>query len=52
MRSVPPEIQTYIVLTAAIPFGSGQRAATDELLRFLASESSKATLRSNGIDPD
>jgi molybdate transport system substrate-binding protein len=49
---LPREIQTYIVFTAAIPVGSGQRAATDELLRFLASESSKATLRSKGIDPD
>ncbi len=49
---LPAEIQTYIVFTAAIPVGSGQRAATDELLHFLASESSKATLRSKGIDPD
>jgi molybdate transport system substrate-binding protein len=49
---LPREIQTYIVFTVAIPIGSGQRAATDEFLRFLASESSKATLRSNGIDPD
>jgi molybdate transport system substrate-binding protein len=49
---LPLEIQTYIVFTAAVPVGSGQRAATDELLRFLVSESSKATLRSKGIDPD
>jgi molybdate transport system substrate-binding protein len=49
---LPREIQTYIVLTAAIPTGSGQRAVTDELLRFLTSEPSKATLRSKGIDPD
>jgi molybdate transport system substrate-binding protein len=49
---LPREIQTYLVFTAAIPVDSGRRAATDELLRFLASESSKATLRSNGIDPD
>lgn len=49
---LPPEIQTHLVFTAAIPVGSAQRAATDEFLRFLTSESSKATLRSKGIDPD
>ncbi len=49
---LPREIQTYNVFTAAIPVGSRQRAVTDEFLRFLASESSKATLRSKGIDPD
>jgi molybdate transport system substrate-binding protein len=49
---LPREIQTYNVFTTAIPVGSDQRAATGDFLRFLASESSKAVLRSKGIDPD
>src|SRR3954470_6560986 len=49
---LPREIQTYNVFTTAIPVGSGQRAATGEFLRFLTSETSKAVLRSKGIDPD
>jgi molybdate transport system substrate-binding protein len=49
---LPTEIQTYMVFTAAIPVGSGQRAVTGEFLRFLTSDSSKVTLRSKGIDPD
>ena len=49
---LPREIQTYNVFTAAIPLGSEQRAATDEFLRFLTSDSSTAVLRSKGIDPE
>jgi molybdate transport system substrate-binding protein len=49
---LPREIQTYNVFTTALPVGSGQRAATGEFLQFLASDSSKAKLRSKGIDPD
>lgn len=49
---LPQEIQTYNVFTTAIPVSSEQRAATAEFLRFLASDSSKAVLRSKGIDPD
>ena len=49
---LPREIQTYNVFTAAIPVGSEQRAVTGDFLRFLASDSSKAVLRSKGIDLD
>jgi molybdate transport system substrate-binding protein len=49
---LPREIQMSDVFTAAIPVSSRQRAATDQFLRFLASDASKATLRSKGIDPD
>jgi molybdate transport system substrate-binding protein len=49
---LPREVQNYNVFVAAIPVGSAQRAASDDFLRFLVSDSSKATLRSRGIDPD
>jgi molybdate transport system substrate-binding protein len=49
---LPREIQTYNVFTAAIPVGSEQRAIAGDFLRFLASDSSKAVLRSKGIDLD
>jgi molybdate transport system substrate-binding protein len=49
---LPPEIQTYNVFTTAIPIGSQQRAVTGDFLRFLASDSSRAVLRSKGIDLD
>ena len=49
---LPWEIQTYNVFTTAIPVGSEQRAITMDFLRFLASDSSKAVLRSKGIDLD
>jgi molybdate transport system substrate-binding protein len=49
---LPADIQTYNVFTTAVPVGSGQRAATADLVRFLTSESSKAVLRAKGIDVD
>ena len=49
---LPGEIQSYNVFTVAIPVSSGQRAATNEFLQFLMSDSSKAMLRSKGIDTD
>jgi molybdate transport system substrate-binding protein len=49
---LPSDIQNYLVFVAAIPVGSAQRAITDAFLHFLASEPSKATLRSKGIDPE
>jgi molybdate transport system substrate-binding protein len=49
---LPREIQNYNVFVTAIPIASAQRDATGEFLRFLASDSSKAVLRSGGIDSD
>jgi extracellular solute-binding protein len=46
-----PEIQTYNVFTTAIPVGSEQRRVTGEFLRFLASDASKAVLRSRASTP-
>jgi molybdate transport system substrate-binding protein len=47
---LPAEIQTYNVFTTAISISSEQRAVTGDFLRFLASDSSKAVLRSKAID--
>lgn len=49
---LPRDIQRYNVFTTAIPVSSTQRAATDDLLRFLSSDSSKTVLRAKGIDLD
>jgi molybdate transport system substrate-binding protein len=49
---LPAEIQTYNVFVTALPVTSTQRAATQQLVDFLSSPSSKAVLRSRGIEPN
>ena len=50
--AMPAEIQTYNVMTAAVPVGSTHRTAAAELLRFLGTGSSRSVLRANGIATD
>ncbi len=50
--ALPREIQNYNVFVTAVPIASAQRDAIGAFLHFLASDSSKAVLRSNGIDSD
>jgi molybdate transport system substrate-binding protein len=49
---LPSDIQTYNVMTAAIPVAGSQPAAAADLLRFLGSPSSKAVLRATGVATD
>jgi molybdate transport system substrate-binding protein len=49
---LPKEIQTYNVFVTALPVSSRQRQSSEEFVRFLSSDSSKAVLRSTGIDTD
>jgi len=47
---LPPEIQTYNVFVTAVPVGSKERVGTARFVSFLSSDSSKALLRSKGIE--
>jgi molybdate transport system substrate-binding protein len=49
---LPADIQTYNVMTTAIPMAGSERAATAEFVRFLVNPSSKAVLRAKGLETD
>jgi molybdate transport system substrate-binding protein len=48
---VPPEVQSFITLTAAIPRNASEPAAARDLISFLISPKATAIMRSKGFEP-
>ena len=49
--TLPKEIQYISVFSGAIVAGSKEQAASKRLIAFLASESAKAVIEKNGMEP-
>jgi molybdate transport system substrate-binding protein len=48
---LPPEVQTYSVVTAGIFAGSKAREAAQALIDFLVTPASARTFRAKGFEP-
>ena len=49
--TIPAQIQLVQTFSAAVVSGSKELAASKQLIAFLASDSAKATIRKNGMNP-
>lgn len=47
----PPEVQTYIVLTAGVGAGSGNKAAAESWIRYLSAPAAAPTIKAKGMEP-
>jgi molybdate transport system substrate-binding protein len=48
---LPPELQTYIVLTAGIGAHAKDKASAQALIKFLSAPSAVPVIKANGMQP-